>query len=309
MAKTLIVITGPTAIGKTTLAINLAQYYQTEIISADSRQFYREMEIGTAKPSPDELNVAKHHFINSHSISDIFNVGDYEREAIELIALLFKDHDILILVGGSGLYINAIVNGFDHIPSSSTMVRDKYNRLLIQEGISVLQDKLKNIDPEFYNEVDLNNPQRLIRALEVFETSGKPFSEYRTKVKKERNFNIIKIGLSSDRQKLYENINHRVDMMINFGLINEVEGLRSFRHLNPLNTVGYSEIFDYFDGIYTIEEAIGKIKQNTRRFAKRQLTWFNKYEDIKWFQPDNPGIITAYLDATLLDPELVAQKS
>lgn len=309
MAKTLIVITGPTAIGKTTLAINLAQYYQTEIISADSRQFYREMEIGTAKPSPDELNVAKHHFINSHSISDIFNVGDYEREAIELIALLFKVHDILILVGGSGLYINAIVNGFDHIPSSSTMVRDKYNRLLIQEGISVLQDKLKNIDPEFYNEVDLNNPQRLIRALEVFETSGKPFSEYRTKVKKERNFNIIKIGLSSDRQKLYENINHRVDMMINFGLINEVEGLRSFRHLNPLNTVGYSEIFDYFDGIYTIEEAIGKIKQNTRRFAKRQLTWFNKYEDIKWFQPDNPGIITAYLDATLLDPELVAQKS
>lgn len=309
MAKTLIVITGPTAIGKTTLAINLAQYYQTEIISADSRQFYREMEIGTAKPSPDELNVAKHHFINSHSISDIFNVGDYEREAIELIALLFKDHDILILVGGSGLYINAIVNGFDHIPSSSPMVRDKYNRLLIQEGISVLQDKLKNIDPEFYNEVDLNNPQRLIRALEVFETSGKPFSEYRTKVKKERNFNIIKIGLSSDRQKLYENINHRVDMMINFGLINEVEGLRSFRHLNPLNTVGYSEIFDYFDGIYTIEEAIGKIKQNTRRFAKRQLTWFNKYEDIKWFQPDNPGIITAYLDATLLDPELVAQKS
>lgn len=309
MAKTLIVITGPTAIGKTTLAINLAQYYQTEIISADSRQFYREMDIGTAKPSPDELNVAKHHFINSHSISEIFNVGDYEREAIELIALLFKDHDILILVGGSGLYINAIVNGFDHIPSSSTMVRDKYNRLLIQEGISVLQDKLKNIDPEFYNEVDLNNPQRLIRALEVFETSGKPFSEYRTKVKKERNFNIIKIGLSSDRQKLYENINHRVDMMINFGLINEVEGLRSFRHLNPLNTVGYSELFDYFDGIYTIEEAIGKIKQNTRRFAKRQLTWFNKYEDIKWFQPDNPGIITAYLDATLLDPELVAQKS
>lgn len=309
MAKTLIVITGPTAIGKTTLAINLAQYYQTEIISADSRQFYREMEIGTAKPSPDELNVAKHHFINSHSISEIFNVGDYEREAIELIALLFKDHDILILVGGSGLYINAIVNGFDNIPSSSTMVRDKYNRLLIQEGISVLQDKLKNIDPEFYNEVDLNNPQRLIRALEVFETSGKPFSEYRTKVKKERNFNIIKIGLSSDRQKLYENINHRVDMMINFGLINEVEGLRSFRHLNPLNTVGYSELFEYFDGIYTIEEAIGKIKQNTRRFAKRQLTWFNKYEDIKWFQPDNPGIITAYLDATLLDPELVAQKS
>lgn len=309
MAKTLIVITGPTAIGKTTLAINLAQYYQTEIISADSRQFYREMEIGTAKPSPDELNVAKHHFINSHSISDFFNVGDYEREAIELIALLFKVHDILILVGGSGLYINAIVNGFDHIPSSSPMVRDKYNRLFIQEGISVLQDKLKNIDPEFYNEVDLNNPQRLIRALEVFETSGKPFSEYRTKVKKERNFNIIKIGLSSDRQKLYENINHRVDMMINFGLINEVEGLRSFRHLNPLNTVGYSEIFDYFDGIYTIEEAIGKIKQNTRRFAKRQLTWFNKYEDIKWFQPDNPGIITAYLDATLLDPELVAQKS
>ena len=309
MAKTLIVIAGPTAIGKTGLAIKLAQYYKTEIVSADSRQFYREMEIGTAKPSSDELKAAKHHFINSHSITNIFSVGDYEREALELITRLFKDHDIAILVGGSGLFINAITNGFDDIPSSSVEVREKYNRLFHDEGISFLQEKLKSIDPTFYDEVDRNNPQRLIRALEVHETTGKPFSEFRNKIKKKRPFNIIKVGLNSDRQKLYENINNRVDIMINNGLIEEVEKLKSFWHLNPLNTVGYSELFDYFDGNSTKEEAIEKIKQNTRRFAKRQLTWFNKSEDIKWFQPDEVEIITTYLNTTLLDPERVAQKS
>ncbi|WP_411275052.1 tRNA (adenosine(37)-N6)-dimethylallyltransferase MiaA [Daejeonella sp.] len=309
MAKTLFIIAGPTAIGKTILAINLAQYYKTEIVSADSRQLYREMEIGTAKPSSDELNTVTHHFINSHSITDVYNVGDYEREALQVISTLFERHNIVILVGGSGLYINAITQGFDDIPSSSAEVREKYNQLLEERGISFLQESLKSIDPEYYDEVDIDNPQRIIRAIEVYETSGKPFSEFRNKVKKTRNFNIIKVGLNTDRQKLYEKINNRVDIMINNGLVGEVERLKSFRHLNALNTVGYSELFDFFDGSSTIEAAVDKIKQNTRRFAKRQLTWFHKSEDIKWFHPDEVDSITSYLNSTLLDPERVVQRN
>ena len=309
MVKSLIVVAGPTAVGKTTLAVSLAKYYKTEIISADSRQFYREMDIGTAKPSLEELNAVKHHFINSHSITDAFNVGDYEREAIKLLTRLFKKHDMVIAVGGSGLFINALINGFDDIPQSSAKNREKLNRLFSEKGISFLKEKLKDIDPEFYKEVDLNNPQRLIRALEVYETTGKPFSNFRKKVQKTRPFNIIQIGLNIDRNQLYENINNRVDLMINNGLIKEVEKLTSFRHLNPLNTVGYSELFDFFDGNSTMDEAILKIKQNTRRFAKRQLTWFNKSENIKWFQPEELEGITRYLNSELLGPEHVAQKS
>ena len=309
MVKSLIVVAGPTAVGKTTLAVSLAKYYKTEIISADSRQFYREMDIGTAKPSLEELNAVKHHFINSHSITDAFNVGDYEREAIKLLTRLFKKHDMVIAVGGSGLFINALINGFDDIPQSSAKNREKLNRLFSEKGISFLKEKLKDIDPEFYKEVDLNNPQRLIRALEVYETTGKPFSNFRKKVQKTRPFKIVQIGLNIDRDHLYKNINNRVDLMINNGLIHEVEKLTAFRHLNPLNTVGYSELFDFFDGNSTMDEAILKIKQNTRRFAKRQLTWFNKSENIKWFQPEELEGITRYLNSELLGPEHVAQKS
>ncbi|MBC7759809.1 MAG: tRNA (adenosine(37)-N6)-dimethylallyltransferase MiaA [Phormidesmis sp. FL-bin-119] len=309
MVKSLIVVAGPTAVGKTTLAIRLAKYYKTEIISADSRQFYREMDIGTAKPSSEELNAVKHHFINSNSITDAFNVGDYERKALKLLTILFKKHDIVIAVGGSGLFINAIINGFDDIPPSSAENREKLNRLFSEKGISFLKEKLKDIDPVFYKEVDLNNPQRLIRALEVYETTGKPFSYFRKKVQKTRPFNILQIGLNIDRVHLYENINNRVDLMINNGLIHEVEKLTSFRHLNPLNTVGYSELFDFFDGNSTMDEAILKIKQNTRRFAKRQLTWFNKSENIKWFRPEELEGIISYLNSELLGPEHVAQKS
>ena len=309
MAKSLIVVAGPTAVGKTALAIRLAKYYETEIVSADSRQFYREMDIGTAKPSSEELDAVKHHFINSLSITDAFNVGDYEKESLKLLTRLFKKHDIVIAVGGSGLFISAIINGLDDIPPSSGENRDKLNRLFTEKGISFLQEKLKNTDPVFYKEVDLNNPQRLIRALEVYETTGKPFSKFRKKIQKPRPFNIIQIGLNINREQLYENINNRVDLMIKNGLIQEVKKLSSFRHLNPLNTVGYSELFDYFDGNSTIDEAILKIKQNTRRFAKRQLTWFNKSENIIWFQPEElEGIIT-YLNSELLGPEHVAQKS
>ena len=296
MSKTLIIIAGPTAIGKTSLAISLAKHFKTEIISADSRQFYREMNIGTAKPSEAELKEVKHHLINSHSVLDQFNAGDFEKESIELINKLFLNHDQVIMVGGSGLFINAVSHGFDQLPIATEEIRNYFNTILEEKGIKFLQDQLKEIDPVYYKEVDIYNPQRIIRALEVFECSGKTFSSLRTNIKKQRPFNIVKIGLNTDRNIVYERINLRVDQMIKDGLIKEVEGLKSFRHLNPLNTVGYSEIFDYLEGKSNREEAIEKIKQNTRRFAKRQLTWFKKSEDIKWYKPDELEPIIQYLN-------------
>ena len=296
MSKTLIVIAGPTAAGKTALAIQIAKHFKTEIISADSRQFYREMSIGTAKPSKEELAAVRHHLIDSHSIKDFFSVGDYEKEVINLLKELFKSHDQVVLVGGSGLFINAVCNGFDELPVASEETRTRLNQLLDEKGIEHLQEKLKKADPEYYEEVDIKNPQRLIRALEVFETSGKPFSSFRTNIPKKRNFNIIKLAISPNRERLYEQINLRVDQMLENGLLKEVEGLKEYRHLNALNTVGYSEIFEYFDGKLSKEESIDKIKQNTRRFAKRQLTWFKKSEDIKWFDPQESGSIFNYLD-------------
>jgi|UniRef100_UPI00404A9D30 tRNA dimethylallyltransferase len=299
MSKTLIIIAGPTAIGKTALAISLAKHLKTEIISADSRQFYREMNIGTAKPSEAELKEVKHHLINSHSVLDQFNAGDFEKESIELINKLFLDHDQVIMAGGSGLFINAVCDGFDQLPVASEEIRDQLNKLFTENGIEFLQERLKKIDPVYYEEVDIFNPQRIIRALEVFESTGKTFSSLRTNIKKQRPFKIVKIGLNTDRKKLYERINLRVDQMIKDGLIEEVESLKSFRHLNPLNTVGYSEIFNYLDGKSTREEAIEKIKQNTRRFAKRQITWFNKSEDIKWFKPNELESIIKHLNSIL----------
>ena len=296
MSKTLIIIAGPTAIGKTALAISLAKHFKTEIISADSRQFYREMNIGTAKPSEAELKEVKHHLINSHSVLDQFNAGDFEKESIELINKLFLNHDQVIMAGGSGLFINAVSHGFDQLPIATEEIRNYFNTILEEKGIKFLQDQLKEIDPVYYKEVDIYNPQRIIRALEVFECSGETFSSLRTNIKKQRPFNIVKIGLNTDRNIVYERINLRVDQMIKDGLIKEVEGLKSFRHLNPLNTVGYSEIFDYLEGKSNREEAIEKIKQNTRRFAKRQLTWFKKSEDIKWYKPDELEPIIQYLN-------------
>lgn len=299
MSKTLIVIAGPTAAGKTALAIQIAKHFKTEIISADSRQFYREMRIGTAKPSKEEQEAVRHHLINSHSIHDSFSVGDFEKEVIKLLDKLFKTHDQVVLVGGSGLFINAVCNGFDELPVASEDTRNKLNQLLSEKGIEHLQEKLKKADPVYYAEVDINNPQRLIRALEVFESTGKPFSAYRTNIPKKRNFNIIKLAISPNREKLYEQINLRVDQMLENGLFGEVEGLKEYRHLNALNTVGYSEVFEYFDGKLSKAEAVDKIKQNTRRFAKRQLTWFKKSEDIKWFDPNEYDSILSYLDASI----------
>jgi tRNA dimethylallyltransferase len=290
--KTLIVIAGPTAIGKTAAAIDLAKHYKTVILSADSRQFYREMSIGTAKPNAEELASAKHYFINSHSVKEPFTVGDYEKESLKLLGELFQTFDKVILVGGSGLFIKAVCEGFDEFPDTAPGIREKLNEDFNEKGISALQERLKLADPDYYELVDINNPQRVIRALEIFETTGKPYSSYRKSTMNKRPFNIVKFGLNMDRKDLYERINHRVDIMISEGLVNEVKSLLPYRHLNALNTVGYSELFDYFDGKTDLETAIRLIKQNTRRFAKRQLTWFGKDKDMIWLAADKEGLIT-----------------
>lgn len=290
-SPTLIVVAGPTAVGKTAAAIKLAQHFNTVVVSADSRQFFREMNIGTAKPDEGELAVAKHYFINSHSISESFSVGDFEKQGLALLDELFKTHDKVVLAGGSGLYIKAICEGFDDLPVADISVREKLNQQLEKEGITPLQKKLQQIDPDYYTQVDLNNPQRIIRALEVFETSGKPFSSYRNATINKRPFNIIKLALDMPREKLYERINLRVDLMVKQGLVEEVKSLLPYRELNALNTVGYSELFDYFDGKTSLDEALLLIKQNTRRFAKRQLTWFRKDKDFIWFDAGAPDVI------------------
>lgn len=294
--KTLIVIAGPTAVGKTAVAIRLAQQLKTEIISADSRQFYREMAIGTAKPADEELAAVKHHFINSHSVTDNFSVGDFEKQCLQLLEVLFKTHDQIIMAGGSGLFIQAVTKGFDELPVADTETRERLNQEFAEKGIELLQEKLKTADPDYYNQVDLNNPQRLVRALEVFEATGKPFSSYRKAVTNKRPFQVIEIGLDLPRELLYQRINQRVDNMIAEGLVEEVRSLLPYRHFNALNTVGYSELFDYFDGKTDLATAIELIKQNTRRFAKRQLTWFKKNKEIKWFMADKPDLIPAILE-------------
>ncbi|MBC7743628.1 MAG: tRNA (adenosine(37)-N6)-dimethylallyltransferase MiaA [Flavobacterium sp.] len=307
--KTLIVIVGPTAIGKTDLAVKLATHYQTDIVSADSRQFYKEMHIGTAKPFNEQLLAAHHHFINSHNIWDSFSVGEYEMQALEIINNLFKSKNIVVLVGGSGLYVQAICQGFDMIPKAKEGIREKLNRLFADKGIEHLQKILKKEDPVYYSKVDLNNSQRIIRALEVWESTGKPFSFYRTQTQNKRPFNIIKIGLNVTRNELYQRINKRVDLMMQNKFLEEVKSLLAYKHLNSLNTVGYSELFEFLEGQTKLEEAIDKIKQNTRRFAKRQLTWFRKDTDIKWFEPWQTNEILNYLNHLLLSPEPLEQKN
>lgn len=309
-AKTLIVIVGPTAIGKTSLAIELAQHFHTEILSADSRQFYKEMSIGTAKPSNVELAAAKHHFINSHTVSTEFSVGEFEAEALEVLSKVYENNELAILAGGSGLYIEAVCQGFDDIPKATPGTRENLNALFAEHGITALQEYLAKTDPLYYSQVDLNNPQRLIRALEVFETTGKPFSSYRVKKINKRPFNIIKLGLNIERNELYQRINSRVDQMMEAGLLEEVRRLLPYRTHNALNTVGYSELFDHLDGLLTLPEAIDRIKQNTRRFAKRQLTWFKRDQEIKWFSPTQIDDIISWINHQKLQyPAPAEQKS
>lgn len=292
----LIIIAGPTAVGKTALSIQLAKHYMCPVISADSRQFYKEMSIGTAKPSIEEMEGIAHYFIDNKSIDDVYNIGEYEKEAIELIEKLFLEHDTLILVGGSGLYINAILNGLDEFEEIPTDIRENLIKQYNEKGISFLQEELKQKDFKYYEEVDTNNPQRMMRALEVCIFKGKPFSEYRTKVKKTRNFNSIPILINTSRAILYDRINKRVDEMISSGLVEEVKSLHHKNQLNALNTVGYKELFSYLENKISLQEAIDLIKQNSRRYAKRQLTWFNHQGDFETFEPSEIEKIKSYIN-------------
>ena len=287
MSKTLIYVSGPTGIGKTSLSIELAKKLKTEIISCDSRQFYKELKIGTSPPTDKQLKEVNHHFIFNKSIIDNYNVGDYERDSIDVINNLFKTREYLILVGGSGLYADSILFGIDNIPKVPIEIKNKLNLRFKKDGLIYLQDKLKEIDLEYYKTVDLNNPSRLVRAIGVYEVSGKKISSLRKNSKKKRNFNSAVIMIKTKRDKLYERINQRVDKMVKDGLEEEAKGLVKFKEYNALNTVGYKEYFSYFDGKLSKEEAINKIKQNTRNFAKRQITWFKKYDDALEYKIDD----------------------
>lgn len=293
--KYLIIIGGPTASGKTALAIQLAQYFSTEIISADSRQFYREMTIGTAKPSVEELKSVPHHFINNLSIQDNYSVGDYEKEVLEKLDSLFQKQDIVIMVGGTGLYIRAVCEGLDSFPDVPLSIRADLEALFHEQGIEALQKELEIVDPIYFEEVDKDNPMRLIRALSVHRASGQPFSSFRTKNSVNRIFEPIYIALDIPRAILYDRINLRVDAMIEMGLIQEVQNLIPFKHLNALQTVGYSELFHYFENILTLDEAIDKIKQHTRNYAKRQCTWFRKDKHWQYFSTPDVNDIIDYL--------------
>ena len=273
--KYLISIVGPTAIGKTALSIELAQHFETEIISADSRQFFKEMQIGTAAPTSDELSSAKHHFIHHKSIKDEYNVGAFEKDALQCLEKLFQDKDAVIMVGGSGLYVDVITKGIDHFPKVGSNIRKKLNKELETKGLEVLQEQLKALDPVSYNTIAIDNPHRVIRALEICIGSEKPYSSFLNKGKEKRNFKTITVGLTADREMIYNRINQRVNIMMQKGLLEEVKGLLDSKDLNALNTVGYKELFNYLSGECDLEFATSEIKKNTRRYAKRQMTWFN----------------------------------
>lgn len=283
MKNTLITIVGPTAIGKTALSIKLANHFKSDIISCDSRQFFKEMTIGTAVPSADELSAAKHHFIQNRSIFDAYNVGEFERDALAKLEDLFLKNPIQIMVGGSGLYVDAVLQGLDYFPEVDPKIREDLTKELEEKGIESLQEKLQKLDIETYNTIALENPHRIMRALEICIGSGKTYSEFKNKPKEPRNFNVIKVGLTADREIIYDRINQRVDVMIENGLVEEAQNLHQHKKLNALQTVGYRELFSFFDEDFTKEFAIAEIKKNTRRFAKRQITWFKRDEKTLWF--------------------------
>lgn len=295
----LIVLCGPTGIGKTGIAVELAKEIHCEIISADSRQLYKEMTIGTATPSTSELNAVPHHFIRSHSIHNYFNASMFETEVLSFLSDYFTRKQIIIMVGGSGLYLDALCNGIDELPSIDQDIRNKWLTLYKKNGLQFLQDKVKTDDLDYYLNVDINNPKRLLKAIEVFEMTGKPYSAFLKKNYRPRPFHIVKIGLNTTRELLYERINRRVDCMIEAGLIEEVQGLYPYKHLTPLNTVGYKELFEYFDGTLTRDEVIRQIKDHSRAYARRQLTWFRRDKTIIWFEPDDIESIKGYIDSQI----------
>jgi len=296
--KTLITIVGPTAIGKTALSIELAKHFNCEIISCDSRQFYKEMTIGTAVPEPEELDAASHHFIQNKSIFEEYNVGQFERDTLKTLDELFSKNPIQIMVGGSGLYVNAVLNGLDDFPEVEASIREKLKQDLQNYGIEYLQSQLKTLDIESFETIAIDNPHRIMRALEICLGTKKPYSSFKNKQKQARDFNSIVIGLNADRAEIYARIDQRVDSMMQKGLLEEAKKLHPFKELNALQTVGYRELFDYFDGKITLDFAIEEIKKNTRRFAKRQLTWFRKDDRIMWFdyKTKREKIIESILD-------------
>lgn len=291
--QTLIVITGPTAVGKTALTIQLAQHYGVPIINADSRQIYRELPIGTAAPSEEQLRQVRHYFVASKSIDDYYNASMYEQEVLECLKV--QPSNINILSGGSMMYIDAVCNGIDDIPTIREDIREEMKRRYQEEGLEALCEDLKRLDPEHYEVVDKQNYRRVIHALEICYQTGRTYTSFRTQKKKERPFNIVKIGLNRDREELYQRINQRVDEMMENGLLDEVRGLYDKRSVNALNTVGYKELFDYLDGRWPLEEAVERIKGNTRRYARKQLTWFKRDENVKWFHPDQQQKIMNYI--------------
>lgn len=302
--KYLITIVGPTAIGKTALSIQIANRFKCDIVSCDSRQFFKEMTIGTAVPNTEELAAAKHHFIQNKSIFENYTVGDYEKEAINCIEELFKTNDYVVLVGGSGLYVNAVLKGFDDFPDIESNVREEVNANYEKLGINYLQEQLKERDPNYFEKIKnenpqtLLNPQRMMRFVEVCVGTGKPYSSFLNQKKNERSFTPIIIGLEADRNIMYNRINQRVDIMINEGLLQEAQVLYTHKELNALQTVGYRELFSYFDKQFSLEFAIEEIKKNTRRFAKRQLTWFKRDENTKWFDFQTPiNRIISYIES------------
>ena len=293
--KFIIVINGPTGIGKTRLSANLASNFNTSVISADSRQMYREMKIGTAIPSPKELNRARHYFIGNLSIHDYYNASMFEVDALSLIDELFREKELVFMAGGSNLYIDAVCRGIDDLPAVDQELRENLIEEYNSNGIAWLRQKLKKLDPYHYGKVDLKNPKRMLKAVEISLMTGKPYSSFLTNRIKPRDFNIIKTGLNFDRQKLYDRINRRVDQMVEHGLAEEAELLYPFRHLNALNTVGYRELFEYMEGKISLDKATELIKRNSRRYAKRQLTWLAKDPEIKWFHPDDQKALSEYI--------------
>lgn len=295
MQNTLIVVAGPTAVGKTETAVRLAEHYKTNIVSADSRQIYKGLVIGTASPEKEYLNRVPHHFIESKSIADSYNASAYETDVLNLLASLFKKHRTVVLTGGSMMYIDAVTKGIDDMPDADLEIRQALMDRFKKEGLEPLRIQLKSMDPDFYAKVDLKNHSRIIHALEITIQTGKPYSSFLTNKEKERPFRIIKIGLNRDREELYDRINQRVVQMIEEGLEEEVKMFLEYRHLNSLNTVGYKEMFAYLDGEYNLDRAIELIQRNSRRYAKKQLTWFKRDKDITWFHPDDMNGILSYL--------------
>jgi len=292
---TLVVITGPTAVGKTALTIKLAQYYNVPVINADSRQIYRELKIGTAAPTAEQLQQVKHYFVGTKSIDDYYNASMYEQEVMKLLDTHRERSTVHVLSGGSMMYIDAVCNGIDDIPTVRDDIRREMKRRYEDEGLEALCDELRQLDPEHYAVVDLKNHRRVIHALEICHQTGQTYTSFRTQQKKQRPFRIVKIGLNREREELYQRINQRVDQMMQDGLLEEVKGLMDKRETNALNTVGYKELFNYLDGLWTLDEAVERIKGNTRRYARKQLTWYKRDEKMRWFHPDQIEEILNYL--------------